>query len=285
MKNKKILSISFLLIMILSLFSPLTVFAEETHTVAIIDNANLLSDMEEEMLRERAIPFSNNYGIDIVFLTTDDTNGKSTMVYTDDFYDGIEGGVTYSEDGFLLVIDMDNREIYINTLGKVLAEVNDAEVDDILDEGYRYVTNKDYLNTFNAMFDATTYAYENVTYGYSEEIARQHETNPSLFVSFISIFNPFTPICLFCLIIAVIMFISLNSAHKKNNTPGTIKNYGEGKKGYVLNRKNDVFIKSFTTVDRGYYKPSNSSSGGGSRGGSSHRSSSGRSHGGGGRRF
>lgn len=284
MKNKRILSISFLLIMVLSLFSPLSVFAEETHMVAVIDNANLLSDYEEETLREKAIPFSNNYGIDIVFLTTNDTNGKSTMVYTDDFYDGIEGGVTYSEDGFLLAIDMDNREIYVNTLGKVLAEVNDGEVEYILDEGYRYVTEKDYFNTLNAMFDATTYAYEFHTAGSSNRIENLHKYHSSPLLMFLSIFNPLSSIALFCLILAVIVFISLNSAHKKNNTPGTIKNYGEGKKGYEVKNKNSCLINTFTTVDRGYYRPSNSSSGG-SRGGSSHRSSSGRSHGGGGRRF
>lgn len=48
----------------------------------------------------------------MLMLTTDDTNGKTTQEYADDFFDAIaENG-----DGVALLIDMQNREICISTV-------------------------------------------------------------------------------------------------------------------------------------------------------------------------
>jgi uncharacterized membrane protein YgcG len=56
-------------------------------TVYIHDNADLLSDSEESDLIEDITNKCKNINYNILFLTTDDTGGKSTMVYSDDYMD------------------------------------------------------------------------------------------------------------------------------------------------------------------------------------------------------
>ena len=65
-------------------------------------------------------------------LTTDDTNGKTTQEYADDFFDAIaENG-----DGVALLIDMQNREICISTGGIAIRYLTDARIEDILNDGH-----------------------------------------------------------------------------------------------------------------------------------------------------
>ena len=79
----------------------------------VYDDAALLTPEEIETLESELNAAGEKTGWNILMLTTDDTNGKTTQEYADDFFDAI----TENGDGVALLIDMQNREIYISTGG------------------------------------------------------------------------------------------------------------------------------------------------------------------------
>ena len=58
--------------------------------------------------------------MDVVIVTTYNTRSKSSQVYADDFYEENNIGRNNSGDGILLLIDLDNREVYISTSGAAI---------------------------------------------------------------------------------------------------------------------------------------------------------------------
>ena len=79
----------------------------------VYDDAALLTPEEIETLESELDAAGEKTGWNMLMLTTDDTNGKTTQEYADDFFDAIaENG-----DGVALLIDMQNREICISTGG------------------------------------------------------------------------------------------------------------------------------------------------------------------------
>ena len=115
MRNGKFLII--LIILIVSLLVPWTVFAQKT---LVVDEANLMSPDQVLDLNDRANALSQEFNMDIVIVTTDDTGGKSSREFADDYFDYNGYGVGPNYDGILFLIDMDNRETYISTTGQEL---------------------------------------------------------------------------------------------------------------------------------------------------------------------
>jgi uncharacterized protein len=104
MRNGKFLII--LIILIVSLLVPWTVFAQKT---LVVDEANLMSPDQVLDLNDRANALSQEFNMDIVIVTTDDTGGKSSREFADDYFDYNGYGVGPNYDGILFLIDMDNR--------------------------------------------------------------------------------------------------------------------------------------------------------------------------------
>ena len=75
MRNGKFLII--LIILIVSLLVPWTVFAQKT---LVVDEANLMSPDQVLDLNDRANALSQEFNMDIVIVTTDDTGGKSSGI-------------------------------------------------------------------------------------------------------------------------------------------------------------------------------------------------------------
>lgn len=222
------------------------------------DLADLLTDAEEEKL----ISWINKtYGkeYNVLFLTTNDTGGKTTMIYSDDYMDQL---FPDTDENIAFVIDMANREIYVNTMGSAITKLDDTEIDKALDLGFKKITNSKYYECMQVMSEYCLNELYNKSNFMSEYIA-------NLKVSL-----------LFALIISAIIVAITIAIHNKANKRISAEKY-ESKESYEIIDKDAVYERSYDTVQRDYYKPKSSSSGGGS----SHRSSSGRSHGGGGRGF
>ena len=117
--RKKICVITLLLMFVVLLTFPQSVKASTDNEI-IFDYANLLSSEDEDNLIKLAEKFEK-YDMTAVFLTTNDALGKSSMTYSDDFYDTHD----FKPDGILFMIDMDNREVYINTVGKCIDLLSD----------------------------------------------------------------------------------------------------------------------------------------------------------------
>ena len=151
MKNKKILSIIVICLIVVFTTTPLTVFAEQDdnvglYDVIIEDNAELLSDEEEVNLREKMLPISQ-YG-NVAFITTSEKN-YSTEDFTKAYFRNHFG----TSSGTVFAIDMYNREIYIFNDGKIYSKVNSAKAYEITDRAYTYATDKDYYMCAVTVFE------------------------------------------------------------------------------------------------------------------------------------
>ena len=94
----------------------------------LVDDADLLTDSEEQELNTELDEISEKQQCDVVVVTENSLDGKSAQDYADDFFDAIaENG-----DGVALLIDMPNREICISTGGIAIRYLTDARIEDIL---------------------------------------------------------------------------------------------------------------------------------------------------------
>lgn len=276
MRNK-IVSFIFCIIILPTIFLPISVFAENEGKVEIFDYAELFSEKEEEEIVNHINSLSySNYNMDIIVLTADQWTG-TIEEYTDNFYD--DNG--FGKDGILFFIN--NDEVYINTVGYSIIAINDEEIDKIIDSGWAAFTNYDFINCIKYMTtEAANYidiAYAN---GYDDpnidtDITVQEapigdKITKAIVPSFASIF--------LSAIVAAIVLMVLNIKHDSVSKTESAKKYIGN--SFAVNQSNTRFINTYEYVHHNFYRPSNSSTGGHSSG-SSHRSSSGRSHGGGGR--
>ena len=90
-----------------------------THAASprLVDDADLLSESEETALTEKLDTASMELGFDLVVVTTFDTDGLSSRDYADDYFDYNGYGFGTNHDGALLLIDMQNRVVWLSTSG------------------------------------------------------------------------------------------------------------------------------------------------------------------------
>lgn len=258
--RKILFIITTLLLLIISL--PTSTYAETKENqkgqVGVHDLANVLSNTEKKELYEMGTEYANKYGLDIVFLTASNTHGKSSMVYSDDFYDGLEGGVAYGENGILVFVDLDNGYDYVNTIGSAISNISDGEIERILDEAFE-IPEENYYGRLKVMMEESIKAYDT--------------KKPIVTLGSLSIGAILSGI------VVCILYVKHNSANEKTNAAFYMDSTQSSFK-----KIDERLVRTYDDISRGYYKESSSSSGSRSSGGSSHRSSSGRSHGGGGRK-
>lgn len=238
---------------------PISADASSYNEVTVFDYADLFTPDEEEDFRKISEKFEE-YEISVVFLTTDNAQGKSSMVYLDDFYDANN----FRTDGVLFMIDMDNRYIYINTVGKCIDMITDLQIDNALDAAYTNASSSEYALCMKRMSNSIC-----------DELESQ--LNPIA-----SAFKFSYTILLFAIIITAVIIVILIYQHNRANQKTPAARY-IGSTFTVLNR-NTIFMGCRKEVLHDYYAQQNRSGSGG--GGSSHHVSSGSvSHGGGGRSF
>ncbi len=249
-------------------------------TERVYDNANVLTDQQEEDLREY-IAEKEQYGtLDIVIVTLNEPMGisdydweKNMMTFADDFYEAGKYGwnMAYG-DGVCLVDNWYEDEngsqkgSWLSTMGKMEDTIGWEEEAEVFDAMDWYIESDPYQAYRAAVDELADYG----KYGYGSRGG-----DPSF--------------CCFAFIVPIIVAIiyavaNLAQSKAKDTTvAGTYVENGQ----MNMRSKSDQFIRKNVTS----YRVSSSSSGGGTRSGhrgggssGSHRSSSGRSHGGGGRR-
>lgn len=279
-KIRKRLAVIFCFCILLAV--PVAAGAEENEmTVAqsyVYDEAGLLSADEITVLNEQISMMHEETGWDIFAVTTDDANGKSAQAYADDFYDV---RTTENSDGILVLIDMDNREIYISSCGRAIRYLTDARVERILDAGYAYVSEAEYAECLSAMLKKAAYYYEagipDHQYNYDVEtgaVSRYHSLT----------WEEILPVLLLAAGAGIGVYVFVIRSYKLK---GGRYDYPYVKYGKVnLTECEDRFIRAHTSHQ--HIQTDSGRSGGSSSGSgrsSTHTSSSGRSHGGGGRKF
>lgn len=261
--------ISLALAVCLCLALAVTAFAESS-LPRLVDNADLLSESEEQALLSKLDSISQKHQLDVVVVTTDTLDGKSAMAYADDFFDYNGYGFGDDGDGILLLVSMGTREWHMSTKGYGITAFTDAGLDHMADQfltdlsdGYYYdafVTYADLCDDFIAQANAGT------PYDYNTLPKEPFHFGASLLISVVIGF-------VIALVSTGAMKSELNSVRRQPRADHYVRN-----NSLDINLSQDFYL--YRQVSRTVKSQET-----GSGGSSVHRSSSGSMHGGRGGRF
>lgn len=223
------------------------------NNIRLFDYDNSIDDSAENEINKKILDVSKNNDINIAVVFTDDTQGKSSMEYADDFYDDL---FDINSDGILMLVDHDNSNVYISTSGTVIGTY-DERMPDLLYKLLHKGKNEKAVEKF-------------LEYTSPEKLSKAIKTSgmkKAALGGFIASF-----------LIALVVYGCVKHSYSVNPKV-TARNYVSGN-GVRLNVKEDRFLRTSTTKS---VIESNSGRGGG--GHSTHISSSGGTHGGSGHRI
>ena len=276
--NKRLAGIFFALILSVLFLSasPMLPVSAAGDLPRLVDMADLLSESEESKLLDMLDKISERQQVDIVVVTVDSMEGKTAMVYADDFYDYNGYGFGNERDGILLLISMGEREWYISTTGYGITAITDAGREYISEIFVTDLSTGDYAAAFTSFAklcdDFITQAKIGDPYDINNLPKEPFEPGWNLLTAFIIAF-------IISLIVTGIMKGQLKTVRGQSKADNYVK---QG--SMQLTKKDDLLL--YKHVDRRKRAENNSSSRSGSSGGSrTHTSSSGRTHGGGGGKF
>ena len=235
-------------------------------TERVYDYADVLTDEEEQKLREYIAQKEPEIQADIVLVTISEPMEsrsisweKAMMNYADDFYDENNYGYNGVHGNGVLLLDNyfeGQAGSWLSTCGNVYEAFGDYEINQVLDAVY-YGLDDGAYKAYKAYIDTTCYWM------------------PSTSASTLSI-----PIILVISFVVALVYALVHLHQKKAQDTTQANTYVAGGKP-VMNIQRDDFIRK--SVTKRHIERSSSSGSSGGRGGS-HRSSSGVRHGGGGRR-
>lgn len=134
-----------IIIILLSFVCPVTTYADTVFTnpatgysVTIQDEADLLSQEYESALAQEMQPITD-YG-NVAFVTILSNSYGSTASYAQIYNDANSSGMP----GTVFVIDMDNRQLYIDTVGTMRKRITSSYANTITDNIYTYATDGNY---------------------------------------------------------------------------------------------------------------------------------------------
>lgn len=247
------------------------VIPDERLLPRLVDDADLLSESEESTLLEQLDTVSEARQLDVVVVTKQSLDGKTSTEYADDFYDYNGYGFGEERDGILLLIGMEDRDWAITTTGKGIPIFTDAGQEYMTDKFVPYMSDGDFAKAFMTYADLC------------DQFIEQYDTNGAAYDVGNLPKSPFNvPLALFGsvgggLVVGLIAATVMKSELKSVRAQAAAGAYTKPGSLHITDR-NDLYLYNTVTRTR-KPEPSSSSSGGG--GGSSHHSSSsGSSHGG-----
>lgn len=264
-------SIILILTFILLTTSYSAVFAgSDRELLLIVDNADLLSDYEEELLDMQLESISEKHRCEIIIVTVNSLDGKTATEYADDFFDYNGYGYGENDDGILLLISMEYRDWAISTHGFAITAFPDAVIDYMADEIVSSLSEGNFKRAFSRFSilcdEFLTEARASKTGSSSYDSRKTLGMTPRILISLgIGIVIAF--------IITSIMKAQLKSVRFQPAADSYIR-----KNSLNIRQSRNLYLYSSITKRA---KPKNtSSSGSHSSRSSTHRSSSGRTHGG-----
>lgn len=288
---KKLVSILFAAALALSFASP--AFAYEN---LVDDSANLFSREEIAEISTQAELYSGETGLSLAVVTTDDTQGRTTENFAEDYYDDLADYQGWSENGMILLIDMDNRIVFTTAVGDTWEFYSNSDISYITDCGYDEALSGQYGSAILAMIDAAleTYGsndgnyeggyYYDDDYYYDDynynDYGSYNNYHGSLSISFIDIL-------IYILIGLAVGALSVFAVKSKYKNQGKGDEFDTDDLILYLTGSNDTVI-SRNVVTAKIPKNNNHGRPGGSHGGggaSVHHSSGGRTHRSSGRKF
>ena len=254
----------------------------------VIDDAGLFSADEVASMEQIISRIESKHQVDMVVLTTnrvpDDYSESMRKVrdYADNFYD--QGGYGMGEDnsGMLILLDMNNRVMWLSTGGVMMEYINDSREEEILDEASHHLSWDDYGDAMIAALSKVeklmekgraegTFLYDEVT---GKRLGGIYNALTSGEILLAGISGA---------AVAGVVWLCVSACY---NLKGSTYSYDQDANSAVhLTQDDETYVRQFTTRaprSNGSHGPR---SGGRSGGSGVHRSSGGVSHGGGGRRF
>lgn len=274
--------------LLLLLLLPIIAFANGQ----VVDEAGLFSDADIRDMEQIMDRIEREHQVDLAVLATRNvpTDYSESLWkvrdYADDYYD--RGGFGMGEDfsGMLILLDMNNRVIWLSTGGVMMSYINDSREEAIIDEAYYYLTSGQYGKAMIAALRKTesfmnrgreegTFLYDEVT---GQRIGGIYNALTSGEIGVAAVAGG---------AVALVIFLSVSGAY---NLKGSTYSYDRASNSsIVLTRDDEQYLRQYvrrTPRNTGTHGGMSSSGGVRRSGGSGvHRSSGGRSHGGGGRRF
>lgn len=83
----------------------------------VYDYGGLFSEEKKAEIQERATQLSEQSALDIIIMTINDTQGKTSMHYAKDYYEQNQFGYAETADGILYLLNLQDQEVYIHTDG------------------------------------------------------------------------------------------------------------------------------------------------------------------------
>mgnify|MGYP000923252850 CR=1 FL=1 len=252
----------------------LTAAASSASEARVYDQAALFTEQEKAHLEQRIGAIRAELSLDPVIVTVDDTGGKSSRDYADDFYDEGGFGMGAERDGLLLLINMESREVYISTSGAAIDIFTDARIESILDAITPALSMGAYYDAGAVFLDELAF------YGRAGIPEGQYRVDESDLTFGGRFKKSLARSPLYVLISMALAAIAVGIMAARNR--GLVKTSAFtylDQDSFTVLASHDHLMNTHISKTR-----IQSSSGGGGRS-TTHRSSSGRIHGGGGRRF
>ena len=279
-------------LLLLFLTGPLNgIIAQAASSENVIDQLAYLSTDDSNQIQLAIDDAVTTYNLDIVIVITDYTEGKSSRDFADDYYDYNGFGIGPDASGLLMLINMDEHELWISTTGDAVAVYTDDRITNILDVVAPYLSDGNYYQASMAFVrQVELYAAmgppkgnepggvdPNYPGGADPNYPNEPVPAPTYWEKVLR--NMASPLVYLIGIVLAVVGVLIASAGNKGKVTISNRTYEEGGSFQLVDQRDD-FINQ--TVTRVRIPKNDTSSGGGS---SVHRGSSGRSHGGGGRKF
>ncbi len=245
-------------------------FSSEYYRVQ--DNADLLTQEEQDTLLQELDEISQRQKMDIVIATTNSLDGKDVVAYADDLYDECDYGYGEQKDGVLLLISMEDRDWYISTCGYGITAFTDAGIQYIGEQMLSDLSEGDYAAAFDVFAEQCdsfiTQARNDEPFD-SKNLPREPLGNKWILISIVV-----------GVVLAFLVVGGMKGQLKSVRSKPTARDYlREG--SFEVTESRDLFL--YSHVDK-TARPDDDDDDY-SSGSSTHTSSSGQTHGGGGGKF
>lgn len=231
---------------VMCLFLAVTALAviENDKPARLYDGADLLTSSEEASLIKKLDGISEEFGVDVIVVTVEDTGSYSVDDFTENYYDTVFG---QHNDGVMLLLSMEERDYRILSEGIGNDAVPYDDIESIGEDIVPYLSDGDYAEAFSLFADKCEYEINGEINGFP------FETGTNLIISVVVGF-------VIALISTGIMVGQLKSV-RAQKTANLYTKQGSMK----VTLSNDLFL--YRNVSK--VKRETSSSGGRSSGGSS----------------
>ena len=247
----------------------------------VYDDAGLLTSDQINRLEALCVSKAETSQIDLIIVTTDSTKGRSSMRYAEDFYMAHDFGYDKLHgDGALMLINMEEREVWISTSGKAIRYLSDTRIDNIVTAVTSKLSSGNYYDGCVAFINKTS---DYMTYlpTSSDAGGSGMTTTGGEAASLSEKLLYAMPVKLGIAAAAAVLVVCILRMKNKSRMTVDSTSYMHDNQ-YDVNRRVDTYLRTSRVR---HEKPKPSESSGGSSGGSSHSGSGGHTFGGGGGRF